>query len=200
MTCYLPYPLYLDLQASSGTVPGACFSRSDSPQPDPFPPQPPPSSLSPPLVRLFLRYYESVRLPTSVHRYRAPLGFTARPYVFGQTWDLPVPVQKVSRRAQGLRPRGAKTPLALARCLVLPSGRDNAVGAPRLTTFRGSIPGPPFPLSTLRLCPHGHPRMTRGRCGWLNLHRMELSSTTFCRSPGASASVVNCLSNGFQVW
>ena len=37
MTCYLPYPLYLILQAFSGTVPGACFSRSDSPQPDPFP-------------------------------------------------------------------------------------------------------------------------------------------------------------------
>ena len=44
--------------------------------------------------------------------------------------------------------------------------------------FRGSIPSPHVPLSTLRPCPHGHARMTRGRCGSLDLHRMELSSTT----------------------
>ena len=51
--------------------------------------------------------------------------------------------------------------------------------------FRGSIPSPHFPLSTLRLCPHGHLRMTRGRCGWLNLQRVKLSFTTTHRSPGA---------------
>ncbi len=163
MTCYLPYPLYLNLQAFSGTVPGACFSSSDSPQPDPFPPLPPPSSLSPPLVRLFLRYYGSVRLPTSVHRCRAPLRFTARPSLFGQTWDLPVPVQKASRHAQGLRPRGVNTLLALAKRIMLPSVRHKAVGTPFFATFRGSIPGPFFPLSTLRLYPYGHLRMTRGR-------------------------------------
>jgi len=193
MTCYLPYPFYLVLQAFSGTVPGACFGRSDSPQPAPFPPLPPPSGFSPPLVRLFLRYYGSVRLPTSVHRCRAPLRFTARPSLFGQTGDLPVPVQKASRRAQGLRPREANALLALTKCIVLPSVHHDAVGAPFLCIFRGSIPGPPFPLSTLRLYPYGHLRMTRGRCGWLCLHRMELSSTTFCRSPGASGSVAKRL-------
>jgi hypothetical protein len=130
MTCYLPYPFYLVLQAFSGTVPGACFGRSDSPQPDPFPPLPPPSGLSPPLVRLFLRYYGSVRLPTSVHRCRAPLRFTARPSLFGQTWDLPVPVRKASRRAQGLRPRGVNSLLAMSKRLILPSGQDDAVGTP----------------------------------------------------------------------
>jgi hypothetical protein len=40
--------------------------------------------------------------------------------------------------------------------------------------FRGCIPGLPVPLSTLR----GRPRMTRGRCGSLTLHRMTLSLTT----------------------
>jgi hypothetical protein len=135
MTCYLPYPFYLVLQAFSGTVPGACFGRSDSPQPDPFPPLPPPGGLSPPLVRLFLRYYGSVRLPTSVHRCRAPLRFTARPSLFGQTGDLPVPMQKASRRAQGLRPRGANTLLALTKRIVLPSMQVDAVGAPVLNLF-----------------------------------------------------------------
>jgi hypothetical protein len=36
-------------------------------------------------------------------------------------------------------------------------------------------------LSTLRRHPHGQLRMTRGRCGSLDLRRMKLSSTTPCR-------------------
>ena len=185
MTCYLPYPLYHGWQAVSGTVTGACFGRWDSPQPDPFPPQPPPGRISRPFVRLFPWYYGSVRLPTSVHRCRAPLGFTARPGLSGRAWDLPVPVQKASVRARGLRPRGVKVSLALLEHLVLPSVIVDTVGTPKSTSFRGSIPGPHFPLSTLRLRPCGRLRMTRGRCGWLSLHRMELSSTTFRRSSPA---------------
>jgi len=49
---------------------------------------------------------------------------------------------------------------------------------PEVICFRGSIPGPHVPLSTLRRHPHGCLRMTRGRCGSLLLHRMALSSTT----------------------
>jgi hypothetical protein len=44
--------------------------------------------------------------------------------------------------------------------------------------FRGSIARPAHPLSTLRPYPYGYTRMTRGRCGSLLLHRMELSSIT----------------------
>ena len=46
------------------------------------------------------------------------------------------------------------------------------------TVFRGSIPGPHVPLSTLRRRPRRLLRMTRGRCGSLTLHRMTLSFTT----------------------
>ena len=99
----------------------------------------------------------------------------------GRLWDLPVPVQKASMRARGLRPRGAKPSLALSVRLVLPSVIIDTVGTPKQTYFRGSIPGPHFPLSTLRLRPRGRLRMTRGRCGSLCLHRMELPSTTLCR-------------------
>ena len=49
------------------------------------------------------------------------------------------------------------------------------------TSFRGSIPSPHVPLSTLRRRPYGRLRMTRGRCGSLILHRMKLSFTTPCR-------------------
>src|SRR4029450_2161903 len=51
------------------------------------------------------------------------------------------------------------------------------------------------PLSTLRRCPRGHLRMTRGRCGSLLLHRDGLAPSTPCRSPGALRSTpVNGLS------
>ena len=49
---------------------------------------------------------------------------------------------------------------------------------PGVWFFRGSIPGPHVPLSTLRRGPRGPLRMTRGRCGSLVLHRMTLSFTT----------------------
>src|SRR5260370_9064204 len=47
------------------------------------------------------------------------------------------------------------------------------------------------PLSTLRRCPRGHLRMTRGRCGSLFLHRDGLAPPTPCRSPGALRSTPN---------
>ena len=37
--------------------------------------------------------------------------------------------------------------------------------------FRRSMAGLRYPLSTLRFAPRGSPRMTRGRCGSLHLHR-----------------------------
>src|SRR5713101_9951213 len=41
------------------------------------------------------------------------------------------------------------------------------------------------PLSTLHVRPHDRPRMTRGRCGSLLLHRNGLAPSALCRSPGA---------------
>ena len=49
---------------------------------------------------------------------------------------------------------------------------------PRGSLFRGSIPGPHVPLSTLHPRPHGRRRMTRGRRESLALRRMTLSFTT----------------------
>jgi len=88
-------------------------------------------------------------------------------------WACPTSHVRSSRRAC--------PSLAITEWTVLPSAFDDTVGTPKQTYFRGSIPGPHFPLSTLRLRPRGRRRMTRGRCGSLCLHRMELSSTTLCR-------------------
>ena len=49
---------------------------------------------------------------------------------------------------------------------------------PEVISFRGSIPGPHVPLSTLHPRPRGRRRMTRGRRGSLTLRRMTLSFTT----------------------
>jgi hypothetical protein len=125
--------------------------------------------------------------PLPVRRCHAPLGVQSMapdPISQGRPRDLPVPMQKVSRPAQGLRPPRVRTPLALSSCPVWPTDQVDVGGALDSAYFPGSIPGPPFPLSTLRPCPYEHVRMTRGQCGWLCLHRMELSPTTLCRSPG----------------
>jgi hypothetical protein len=78
----------------------------------------------------------------------------------------------------GLRPRRVRAMLALAHLSVLPSARGDGVGTPGFQEFRGSIPRLHVPLSTLRAQPYDCPRMTRGRCGSLGLHRATLSFAT----------------------
>jgi hypothetical protein len=68
------------------------------------------------------------------------------------------------------------------RCCLPPAWTASAPGS---GVFRGSIPGLLAPLSTLHPRPHGRRRMTRGRCGWLRLHRTALSSATPGQCPGA---------------
>src|SRR5438093_12966484 len=79
---------------------------------------------------------------------------------------------------------------AVAAAIVVPARHRHQDAAPRRPhpevataravghIFRGSIPGPHVPLSTLHLRPHERRRMTRGRCGSLPLYRMTLSFTT----------------------
>ena len=62
---------------------------------------------------------------------------------------------------------------------------------PGVSQFRGSIPSPLLPLSTLHVRPHvrphGRPRMTRGQSGSLHLLCVALASTTPCRFPRRTA-------------
>lgn len=58
--------------------------------------------------------------------------------------------------------------------------------------FRGSIARLHMPLSTLHTRPHGRPYMTRGRRGWLGLHRTTLSFATSHRFiPALRPFIVN---------
>ena len=130
----------------------------------------------PGLVRRLRGYYRPVRLPVVVHHRRVSLDFPMRPLT---------PSVRATTDSPGSR----------ARCVCTCSGsltaRDPVVSRdidtpnvafrflprrrrPGGLFFRGCIPGLHVPLSTLR----GRPRMTRGRCGSLLLHRMTLSFTT----------------------
>jgi len=65
-----------------------------------------------------------------------------------------------------------------ARCCLPYWGTPSA---PRINNFRGSIPSPHLPLSTLALRPRGRPAMTQGQCGSLYLRCTRLSLATPCR-------------------
>jgi len=90
------------------------------------------------------------------------------------------------------RPRRAPAPLAETRRWMWPSPSVHRVGA-RNSGFRGSIAGPPVPLSTLHpRCRHRR-RMTRGQRGSLLLRCGALSSPTPCRFiPALSDSLNFC--------
>ena len=144
---------------------------------------------SPPaFVRALPRYYGFVRLPAVVHR-----GCT---FIFGH-----------ADRAYGARPTAgppgfragsfstcmgsttARSPLA-SRCsdacgvAFRPKPRRRHSG-PRF--FRGSIPSPHLPLSTLATCPRGQTAMTRGPV-WIATPSLQETCTLYFlpACPGAS--------------
>ena len=137
------------------------------------------------LVRGVLRYYGPVRLPRVVHQRRASTDFPLRP------GGLPLPPGNpgISRFPCEMFPnmlgvfdragsvRGSR--YRPVRCC-LPRHRRRR--HPGVEKFRGSIPGLPVPLLTLRRHLAVSRRIARGRCGSLLLHRMTLAVTTSRRS------------------
>ena len=127
-------------------------------------------------------HYQPVRLPVSVHRCRVPSGFTARTMDHHPRSVTGSPGSRVSnfRTCTGSSDHaGAETLSQVANDSMLPSGPKTPWAPRRFFSFRGSIPGPHVPLSTLRA--HGYPnaRMTRGQYGLLLLYckRLSLSVT-----------------------
>ena len=101
------------------------------------------------LVRKLPWYYGAVRLPMTTHHRLTSSDFPIWPLFpceQRQSWDLPIPVQGVSVRAWGLRPRREQTPLALSMRPLLPSASSHHVGSlnfnriPRLHTQPARAP------------------------------------------------------------
>src|SRR5262245_57789727 len=99
---------------------------------------------------------------------------------------LPGSAHSVSTHARGLRPRRVRLRLARAASTVWPSACSERVGTRDQRRFRGSILCLCIPLSTLRRRRYRRLRMTRGQCGWLDLHCLGLTPfTTVPACPGA---------------
>ena len=64
---------------------------------------------------------------------------------------------------------------------MLPSDGQERVGTLIYKVFEAQYLTCTYRCRTLHVYPYGDPRMTRGRCGLLDLQRMALSSTTLCR-------------------
>src|SRR6266446_2540894 len=80
--------------------------------------------------------------------------------------------------ARGLRPRRARSMLAISHSSVLPSAQWNSVGALISDPFHGPKPCLHVPLSTLHVQPCDCPRMTRGQVGSLRLTCTTLAFAT----------------------
>ena len=177
-SCRLPYPLQRTGRAVPARCPGrvllaqVSFGQTASLHPL--------RGRSPGVVRRLHRYYRSVRLPLVIHRRRASVDFPR---------DPPLPVRRATTGSPGSRARCFRTCTGSLTARSSVAARDSVApdGAFRISPlrrhsgvilFRGSIPGPHVPLSTLRRRPCRPLRMTRGRCGSLVLHRMTLAFTT----------------------
>jgi hypothetical protein len=101
-------------------------------------------------------------------------------------WRWPTMRSPGSRAKSVHMPVSKTTPGRLGARVIAPIRvafrHRNDLGTQDEGTFAAEWLGLCAPLSTLRRCPHGHLRMTRGRCGSLLLHRDGLAPSTPCRS------------------
>ena len=137
-----------------------------------------PPAAAPVLVRGFPRYPAGrppgrgpVRLPSSVHRRRTSLDFPTRPAAPSATGEAGISrlPRKVFPYVPGVCDRAGSRGASRYRRPECGLPHPPTASAPQSNLFRGSIPGPHVPLSTLHPRPRGRRRMTRGRRGSLAL-------------------------------
>ena len=162
------------------TVSVACMTCRGSPRSAAFPPQPPPK------VALLCSARFTGTTPQSDSS--AACMSALRHCAFSDRPADCTGATEVSRFScmlflsvrSRLRLRGIPPALAMAHRRMWPSPHVHRVGIPE-RSFRSSIPGPPMPLSMLRLPPRDDRRKTRGQDGSLLLSCRALSSPTTCR-------------------
>src|SRR5712691_11556369 len=140
-----------------------------------------------PLVPRLPRYSGAVRLPAPVPHGRTPwvhrAGLAFSRQVSCRASRVPSPgflcMPEVADPARAAHP----SPSRGVQC-GLP--RVRSASAPRTGRLRGAILCRHLPLSTLRQRRYRRLRMTRGQCGWLDLHGQGLTPyTTVPACPGA---------------
>jgi len=167
-------------------VSGSWFALPRSPWPVPFPPPAPPVPWGDPCAQASSGLC-SWPTPYTRPSRACPLGAPGGPgrTAPGQMPGLPGSAHRVAMHAEVSDPAGSvsASPERRIRC-GLP--RVRRASAPRTGRLRGAIRCLPVPLSTLRRRRYRHLRMTRGQCGWLDLHCLGLAPcTTVPACPGA---------------
>ena len=120
-------------------------------------------------VRQIHRYYGAVRLLWDLPARSAANGlFGPVSILVGSrsSRGLPVLVHVVSQRARVLRLRRADWPLAIYATSHVAFSVGDGIGDSEEILFEAQSPGPPMPLSTLRLLPRGDSRKTQGQDGF----------------------------------
>jgi len=98
------------------------------------------------------------------------------------------------------RLRRTGQPLACNAAAVLPSSTRKRVGILIFRLFEAQSPGPPIPLSTLRVTPHDDTRKTRGQDGFAISFPAGTCTPTTCRFiPALSVWAVNRPELQFQL-
>src|SRR4029077_3378272 len=127
-------------------------------------------------VRSLLCYFGQVRLLPRAHRRLRPPAFPtrSRPRLVRTAMEISrFPVEGFCA-CQGLRRRGAGSYLAITTRTISPSvGRKTS--APRTCLTPLNTWPYALPYQRIRLQPHDHTRMARGRCSSLRLHRDGLA-------------------------
>jgi hypothetical protein len=139
---------------------------------------------------LFAGFLGTMKLSDSLHPCVTvvPRGFTVRTWRSLARPDAGPPGFRTQCfcPCRGLRPRRVRLRLTLTASTMLPSACSERVGTRDKRRFRGSILCLDIPLSTLRAYRYRYTRMTRGQCGWLDLHCLGLAPfTTVPACPGA---------------
>jgi hypothetical protein len=123
------------------------------------------------------------------------------PYADSSALATPGPSHRgdAATRARRVRRSSANAGRSLASRTAVSTYASSVAGASSPNPTADSTLSParctwvrPTRLSTLRPCPYEHARMTRGQCGSLRLHRMELSSTAphrLCRRTASPSSL-----------
>jgi hypothetical protein len=176
-----------------GPVSGPCGARPGSPWPAPFSPPLPPALAHQNRCPRASPILWGCPTPCTRTPRSCPLGSPCGPgdRSSGQMQGLPGSAHSVSTHARGLRPRWVRLRLARTASTVLPSACSERVGTRETRRFRGSILCLRVPLSTLRQHRYRCLRMTRGQCGWLDLHCLGLAPfTTVPACPGACPNPV----------
>ena len=137
-------------------------------------------------VRSLLCYFGQVRLLRRAHRRLQPPAFptTSRPRLAGAAMEISrFPCKRLLRMPGSTTTRGRRVSCDIDTSRVAFCGTEN-ISTPNLS-YAAQYLACALPFVRFTFVLADNPRITRGQCGSLLLHRDGLPPSTSCRFPGA---------------